>query len=459
VKSMFCTPKRILVLSLISLLQFCAAYFFVLQHFANSGDEQSYLFQAELFAHGKLFVEDPLYDRAHPLNHYIAADAIDDIGGRRFSKYPPGWPALLALGFRVGAPWLVSPVLAAFTIYLLLSYVRRRMGEEYVDLTWWLLTLCPFFFLSVASYGSHTAAMAFLFAAFCLYDDASPQRFFFAGVLLGFSALIRYLDWIPLALLIAVELARTGKIKGLLSFGIGLSLLCSCHLLYNDLLSGNALISPTSLYAKGGLHDHLVASWRGFELTAIRLKRLVYALPPVLLLMLFFKSYWRREARRIYLALFALNVAIYFFYVGAVGGPGPRYLLPYFPFLVLAIVEGLRVRALDSRFVRRAGLAVLCAQVVLGCIYAVTQWRETYERKDLERSVARISAPKKILLLQTVTDKAELPDLIRNSPEIWSADTLYFTYDQNRALFDLLKRFPEHKVYLYRYPGAVTDWQ
>lgn len=457
--------RKIIFLSLLSLLQFVVAHFLLLQHFANSGDEQSYLFQARLFASGKLFVEDPIYNPAHPLNRYVAADAMNDIGGRRFSKYSPGWPALLSLGIRAGAPWIVNPILAAFTMYLLLCYVRKRMGGEFVGTAWWLLTLCPFFFLSVASFGSHTSAMTFLFAAFYVYDGALTQRqehsgwrFFFVGVLLGFSALIRYLDWIPLMVLITVGLLRARKINGLMAIGLGFGLLCSCHLLYNDLLSGSPMVLPTSLYAKGGLHDHLFVSWHGFEVTAIRILRLVYALPTILLLFFFSRRSWL-GAGRAYLALFALNAVTYFFYIAAVGGPGPRYFMPYFPFLVLAIVAAIRSRPRHSAVVRRAYPAVIVAQIVLGFVYTATQWHEIYERKDLERSVNRVAGTKKIILLQTGTYKMELRDLIRNPPEMWAAGTLYFAYDQDPALMNLLNRFPEHKIYLYRYPGMLTPWR
>jgi hypothetical protein len=39
------------------------------------------------------------------------------------------------------------------------------------------------------------------------------------------------------------------------------------------------------------------------------------------------------------LALFAMNVAVYFLYPDGIGGPGPRYFFAYFPFLVLAIAD------------------------------------------------------------------------------------------------------------------------
>jgi len=52
----------------------------------------------------------------------------------------------------------------------------------------------------------------------------------------------------------------------------------------------------------------------------------------------------------------------------------------------------------------------------------------------------------------------ELRDLIRNPPDLWSADTLYFAYGDGVGIANLLKRFPEHSVYIYRYPGSLTAW-
>ena len=265
--------RKILFLSLLSLLQFLLVHFVLIQGFANSGDEQAFLFQARLFSSGQFYVADPIYDRANPLNKYVAADAMDDAGGRRFSKYDPGWPALLSLGARLRVEWLVAPLLGALTVFLLLSYVSRRIGDEFIGTTWWLVTLCSFFSFSVANFGSHTSAMAFLFGAFFLYDhrlDESPSghsrwQLLSVGLLLGYCSLIRYLDWIPLMVWIAFDLLRQKKIKGLILVLLGFGLLASCHLFYNKLLTGSALMPPALHDARGNLQARLGVSWRGFR--------------------------------------------------------------------------------------------------------------------------------------------------------------------------------------------------
>jgi len=457
--------RRILLLSLLSLLQFVLVHFFLIQQFPNSGDEQAYLYQAELFSHGQLYAEDPIYDRTHPLNKFVAADAMDDTGGRRFSKYDPGWPGLLWVGATLRMEGLVAPLLGALTVFLLLSHVRKRIGEEFVGITWWLVTLCSFFFLSVANFGSHTAAMAFLFGAFFLYDgtfERPPEhcrwRLLIVGLLLGYLSLIRYIDWIPLLGWIGFDLLRQRKIKGFVLVLLGFGLLASLHLSYNKLVTGDALTPPGVHFARGGAEVHFGFFQAGFETTAIRLRRVLYAFPPAILLLLCLIRPCRSARLRTYLTLFALNVIIYFLYAGGVAGPGPRYYFPYFPFLILAVVEVYRLSR-EQKLASLAWRAALVCLVLCSFIYADGQTRDIYRRRDLERTVAAIPEKKKVILLESGTYKMEIPDLIRNPPDLWSADTLYFAYGDGAGIADLLKRFPEHSVYLYRYPGSLRPWK
>ena len=457
--------RKILFLSLLSFLQFLLVHFFLIQGFANSGDEQAYLFQARLFSRGQLYVEDPIYDRANPLNKYVAADALDDAGGRRFAKYDPGWAALLSLGARLRVEWLVAPLLGALTVFLLLSYVSRRIGDEFVGTTWWLVTLCSFFSFSVANFGSHTSTMAFLFGAFFLYDNTlderqserSRWRLLSVGLLLGYCSLIRYLDWIPLMAWIAFDLLRQRKIKGLILVLLGFGLLASCHLFYNKLLTGSALLPPAVHDARGNLQARLGVSWGGFGITAIRLRRVLYAFPPAILLLLCLMRSCHSARLKTYLALFALNVSTYFIYAWTAAGPGPRYYFPYFPFLILAVVEVYRLTR-GQRIGKIGWHVAMVSLVVCSFVYGAGQTREIYQRRDLERTVATIPEKKRIILLRSGTYKMEIPDLIRNPPDLWSADTLYFAYDDGVGIAKLLMRFPDHSVYVYRYPGSLKPW-
>jgi hypothetical protein len=455
----FAMNRRILLLSLLSLLQFALVHFFLIQRFANSGDEQAYLYQARLFSRGQLYVEDPIYDRSHPLNKFVQADGLDDSGGRRFSKYGPGWAALLALGTLIHAEWLVAPWLGALTVFLLLSYVRKRIGDEFVWTTWWLVTLCAFFSLSVANFGSHTATMAILFGVFLIYDKFEESRWwlFAVGLLLGYTSLIRYLDWIPMMAWIGFDLLRKRKIKRLIPVLLGFGLLASSHLLYDSLITGNAFLPPAvhDAEVRGNFGTRLGFWWGGFGVTGIRLLRVLYTFPPVLLLALCLIQRCQSARLKIYLGLFALNVCLYFLYAWGVAGPGPRYYFPYFPFLFLAVIEVYRLTRAQT--IGRIGWrASMMGLVLCSVVYAAVQTLEIYRRRDLERTVATIPEKRKIILLESGTYKMNIPDLVRNPPDLWSADTLYLVYDDGVGINELLKRFPSHSVYSYRYPGSLS---
>ncbi|MEW6237927.1 MAG: hypothetical protein AB1656_21270, partial [Candidatus Omnitrophota bacterium] len=77
---------------------------YALNNFPNSADEHANLFQAQIFAMGKLTVP------AHPQQPYISPFYIVARLDRVFSIFPPGWPAILSLGVMAGAPQIVNPL-------------------------------------------------------------------------------------------------------------------------------------------------------------------------------------------------------------------------------------------------------------------------------------------------------------------------------------------------------------
>jgi hypothetical protein len=257
---------------------------------------------------------------------------------------------------------------------------------------------------------------------------------------------------------IAFDLLRQRKIKGLILVLLGFGLLASCHLIYNRLLTGSAFLPPFAYAERASPGGRLGVSWMGFETTAIRLRRVLYAFPPAGLLLLCLIRPCHSARLKTYLALFALTVSAYFFYPWGVAGPGPRYFFPYFPFLILAVVEVYRLTRTQRTGKIGWYLALSCL-VVCSFAYAAGQTFEIYKRRDLERTVATIPQKKKIILLRSGTYKMEIPDLIRNPPDLWSADTLFFAYDDDGRLKELLERFPKHNVFVYQYPSQLHPFR
>ena len=461
--------KRKLLFSLILLVEALVIAFALMQRSPPSGDDYSYLYQAKLFASGKMYAEDPLYDEANPLNDCVATGCMADYHGRRFSKYPPGWPVFLALGARLGVPWLIDPILGAILVFLILRYVEQQMGKNLVKVAGILLILCLFFCYYAASLRAHISTALFVFAAFVSYNAAQQQRpgysrllLFSAGALLGYSSMIRYIDWVPLAAWIGISLLRRKRFAELTLFGVGFGLLASGNLLYDLLLSGDPLQTPTALDHSPGTHDRLMVSWTGLLMTGVRLVNLLWVFPPAILLVVLWRRYQPSPRVKMCLVLFLMNIGIYFFYPHAAGGPGPRYLLAYFPFLVLVIVDLYGSICHDcAPGPRRLWKFAVFLQIVGSISFATIQGCISYRQRDLERTAWQAGDGEKIFFLNR-TYRARPDDLTLNPPVLSSAGSLYFDCDwDNRLERDaLLKRFPGRRVFVYEYPARlhqVTD--
>ncbi|MBK8900077.1 MAG: glycosyltransferase family 39 protein [Anaerolineaceae bacterium] len=126
----------------------------VLARVPHVQDSLTYLFQAQTLARGDLWAAAP------PLPQFFEQEFLLVQNGRWFGKYPPGYPAILALGVLLRAPWLINPLLAALTVPLLYQLGRRVYDGRIALLAAGLMSLSPFFlFLS----GSHMAHAAELF--------------------------------------------------------------------------------------------------------------------------------------------------------------------------------------------------------------------------------------------------------------------------------------------------------
>lgn len=119
-------------------------------------DEIAYLFQARIFARGKLWASPPVSTSSF----YIPFALI--INEKWIAKYTIGWPMLLAVGERFSAGWLVNPVLGALTTGM--TYlIGREIFDRGVAIT--AAVLCaasPFFLIQSGTLMSH------MFSAFCV---------------------------------------------------------------------------------------------------------------------------------------------------------------------------------------------------------------------------------------------------------------------------------------------------
>lgn len=163
-------------------------------------DEIAYVWQAKALARGHLTIPSPPHEKS------FLVPFVVDHNGQRFGKYPPGWPAVLALGVLLGARPLVNPLLAGAAVWLTYLLGSRLLGERVGLLAAGLTLTSPFFLMNSATLLSHPLGLV-LSAIFALsWLEAftgwpSNRRWFFtltAALALGVLFLTR--PWTALGL-------------------------------------------------------------------------------------------------------------------------------------------------------------------------------------------------------------------------------------------------------------------
>lgn len=164
---------------------------YALDAFPYSGDEYSLALQAELFAKGMLKATAPEHLEWLRVDH-VVIDAFVR------SKYPPGGPALVAIGARYGLAWIVTPIEGAVTLAIVWHTIRRFLGERPALVGLVTLGTAPLFMFDAASFYMHTPTVLFLaigFAAIAQWTKSDGWLpLVLTGAALGCAFLIRPID-------------------------------------------------------------------------------------------------------------------------------------------------------------------------------------------------------------------------------------------------------------------------
>jgi hypothetical protein len=120
-------------------------------------DEIAYLFQARTFAGGRLVVDIPQDGRSFWQPFVIDHQPT----GKRFGKYPPGWPALLALGVLIDRLWLINALLGAATLVLVYRVGSEVYHPDVGVIAALLTALSPAALLLNGTLMAHTSALFF----------------------------------------------------------------------------------------------------------------------------------------------------------------------------------------------------------------------------------------------------------------------------------------------------------
>jgi hypothetical protein len=142
---------------------------FVFFHLPQVADSVSQLFQARLFASGRLFLAPPRFPDFFDYTHIISisgqpGQTVQDWPGplgRWYSQYPFLHPLILTLGVLIKMPWVINPLLGAFGVVAIYFLGREVYDERTGRLGALLACVSPFIFNMSAEFMNHSSALLF----------------------------------------------------------------------------------------------------------------------------------------------------------------------------------------------------------------------------------------------------------------------------------------------------------
>jgi hypothetical protein len=187
--------ERPWVLSAATFPVLCVLAFFVYRMHPLSMDEYATLFQAKVFAAGRLDGALPpdLLDRLVPRHFHGQFFSVSRSTGEVSSVYWPAFPLLLAPFERVGAAWMVNPLLAALTLPAVHGIVVQLTGSREAGGWALLLTIAsPVFVVTSISFYSMPAHLLCNLWYARLLLEPTPARAAAAGVLGSISLTLHF---------------------------------------------------------------------------------------------------------------------------------------------------------------------------------------------------------------------------------------------------------------------------
>ena len=318
-------------------------------------DELTQALQARIFSDGML------WRPSGPHPEFFSSLLMADVGGRHFSQFPAGGPAMLVPGVLLGAPWIVNPVYAAIGIVAFAAFLRVAEPSAGIAMgATVLLALAPFTLFMSGSQMNHVPTLMWILigmaamARVMTSDIPRPGLAFVSGLAFGCAATIRPVDALAFALpagtwYLARALRDDQRWRDALIAAAGIAIPITLLLWVNHETTGKALLFGYQLlWGKSHNLGFHAAPWgmvhtpaRGLELInsyLLQLQTYLYESPlPSLLPVIGALALTRELAPfdRYLLASDGLLLAVYFGYWHDGAYLGPRFVYLLLPTLAL----------------------------------------------------------------------------------------------------------------------------
>lgn len=221
---------------------------FILGGLPHNQDEVAMVFQAKVFAGGRLFADTPALPEFFD-HEYVLFD-----GPRWYGKYFFGPSLAMVPGIWLGVMWLVNPLLGAASVLLTYVLGRDLLGEKIARVAALLMAVSPFRMSLFSMMMAHPVCLATLVLAAVavvkvVRDPARWGWAMAAGAGLGYAANSRPLTAAVLGAVmgVAAMLAlpwRQLRWQTVVAFALPLLVLTGAYFGYNKALTGDAWLTP-----------------------------------------------------------------------------------------------------------------------------------------------------------------------------------------------------------------------
>lgn len=228
-------------------------------------DETAYLFQAKTFAAGALAAPALPHGTEGAFDFYL----LQSGKAGWIATPPPGWSAVLSLGWLLGVPWLINPLLAALSVLLGHRLVERCSDRWTANVAVLLMATSPWLLETSASLMTHALSLVLILGAWLSLVIACARvaqgrrsiaavLCLIAGLLMGGLFVNRALEGVLIGSLSGLWLIwslRTRAWQFVPFYGLGCIAVGALIFPYNAHFTGNPLVAPLASY--------LAVLWQG----------------------------------------------------------------------------------------------------------------------------------------------------------------------------------------------------
>jgi hypothetical protein len=334
-------------------------------------DEMAFVWQARLLVRGHLSIPSP-----QPNPSSFLVPFVVDYHGLRFSKYPPGWPVVLAFGEWLNIRPLVNPLITSLAFWLIYRLIKKIIDEKTALLAVALGAVSPFVLVNAGSLLSHpwSLLLTVIFTTswldgFSVENQALPPQFsrwlptLTSAISLGLLTLTRpwtavavSIPFIFHALFLLFRRGNPAVFSRLVAFCAVAGSISALYFVWQYALTGSFLTNPYTLwwpYDRIGFGPGIGLQPGGYQPVFAKANTLaslytantdLFGWPAISLLFLPFGCIALIKSLRAWLINFTLVslIAAYALYWTHTQVYGPRYYFEALPAMLLLTAAGMR---------------------------------------------------------------------------------------------------------------------